>query len=180
MFKTLIEETAKENKSRIVLALDFPFVDIKDQNFLFQNSQSIIEKVYPYICAVKINHHLVLPLGTFQGVKKLIEIIHEKGPEKFSNIILSAIQTFFIDNFLETSQLYPSDHSILKGGKTSAAIEGTLDKVDLYISYEDTSSNIYEPLHATIKINDIRKTPKPLICPIEISMTQDYLKTLEI
>ncbi len=78
MFKTLMEETAKENKSRIVLALDFPFIDIKDQNFLFQKSQSIIEKVYPYICAVKINHHLVLPLGTFHGVKKLIEIIHEK------------------------------------------------------------------------------------------------------
>ena len=78
MFKTLMEETAKKNKSRIVLALDFPFIDIKDQNFLFQKSQSIIEKVYPYICAVKINHHLVLPLGTFQGVKKLIEIIHEK------------------------------------------------------------------------------------------------------
>ena len=78
MFKTLMEETAKENKSRIILALDFPFIDIKDQNFLFQKSQSIIEKVFPYICAVKINHHLVLPLGTFHGVKKLIEIIHEK------------------------------------------------------------------------------------------------------
>ena len=78
MFKTLIEETAKKNKSRIILALDFLFIDIKDQNFLFQKSQGIIEKVYPYICAVKINHHLVLPLGTFQGVKKLIEIIHKK------------------------------------------------------------------------------------------------------
>jgi orotidine-5'-phosphate decarboxylase len=78
MFKKLMEQTAKENKSRIVLALDFPFIDIKDQNFLFKKSQSIIEKVYPYICAVKINHHLVLPLGTFHGVKKLIDIIHEK------------------------------------------------------------------------------------------------------
>jgi orotidine-5'-phosphate decarboxylase len=78
MFKTLMEDTAKKNKSRIVLALDFPFIDIKDQNFLFQKSKSIIEKVYPYICAVKINHHLVLPLGTFQRVKKLIETIHEK------------------------------------------------------------------------------------------------------
>ena len=88
MFKTLMEETAKENKSRIVLALDFPFIDIKDQYFLFQKSQSIIEKVYPYICAVKINHHLVLPLGTFQGVKKLIRLLFA-GPYMVSNHVSS-------------------------------------------------------------------------------------------
>jgi orotidine-5'-phosphate decarboxylase len=31
------------------------------------------------VCAVKINHHLVLPLGTFDGVKDIVHKIHEKG-----------------------------------------------------------------------------------------------------
>ena len=31
------------------------------------------------MCAVKINHHLILPLGTFDGVQQLVTRIHEKG-----------------------------------------------------------------------------------------------------
>jgi orotidine-5'-phosphate decarboxylase len=79
MFKEKMEETAKKKNSRIVLALDFPFINLNSQKTLFHKAKNIVYKVYPHICAVKINHHLVLPLGTFQGVKKLIEIIHEKN-----------------------------------------------------------------------------------------------------
>lgn len=78
MFKLRMEEVAKEKDSKIVLALDFPYVSLNSQENLFDKAKKIFEGVYPYICAVKINHHLVLPLGTFQGVKKLIEIIHER------------------------------------------------------------------------------------------------------
>jgi len=35
--------------------------------------------VHPYICAVKFNHHLVLPLGTFDGAQKLVKKAREKG-----------------------------------------------------------------------------------------------------
>lgn len=38
----------------------------------------MLDTVHPYICAVKINHHLVLPLGTFNGIQRLIAKIHEK------------------------------------------------------------------------------------------------------
>jgi len=38
-----------------------------------------LEQVYPYVCAVKINNHLVLPLGLFDGVKGLVDKIHAKG-----------------------------------------------------------------------------------------------------
>lgn len=31
------------------------------------------------MCAVKFNRHLILPLGTFDGVEKLVEIVHEAG-----------------------------------------------------------------------------------------------------
>jgi len=77
-FKARIEETAKNKASRIVLALDFPFQNPENRENLLAKAQSVLEAVHPYICAVKINHHLVLPLGTFNGVQKLISRIHEK------------------------------------------------------------------------------------------------------
>ncbi len=36
-----------------------------------------MEAVHPYICAVKFNRHLILPLGLFNGVQKLIEKVHD-------------------------------------------------------------------------------------------------------
>jgi orotidine-5'-phosphate decarboxylase len=78
MFKAKMEKIAKKKNSKIVLALDFPFISLNNRKSLFNKAKNIIDDVYPDICAVKINHHLVIPLGTFQGVKNLIEIIHEK------------------------------------------------------------------------------------------------------
>ncbi len=78
-FKAKIEEAAKKNASHIVLALDFPFQKIENRENLLVKAQTVLDAVHPYICAVKINHHLVLPLGTFNGVQKLVTRIHEHG-----------------------------------------------------------------------------------------------------
>jgi len=78
-FKTGIEKTAKDRDSRIVLALDFPFQNPKNRKNLLAKAQDVLEAVQPYLCAVKINHHLVLPLGTFDGVQKIIRKIHDEG-----------------------------------------------------------------------------------------------------
>ena len=78
-FKEKMKETAKKKKSSVVLALDFPFRSPEKRGELLVEAQDVLEAVYPYVCAVKINHHLVLPLGTFNGVQKLITRIHEKG-----------------------------------------------------------------------------------------------------
>ncbi|MEM2081982.1 MAG: orotidine 5'-phosphate decarboxylase [Candidatus Bathyarchaeia archaeon] len=74
-----MEETAKKKQSNIVLALDFPFHPLEERAQLFVKAQNVLNAVYQYVCAVKINHHLVLPLGTFDGVQKLVTQIHEKG-----------------------------------------------------------------------------------------------------
>lgn len=74
-----MEATAKKRASNIVLALDFPFHTPSKREDLFVKAQYVLEAVYSYLCAVKINHHLVLPLGTFDGVQKLVAQIHEKG-----------------------------------------------------------------------------------------------------
>ena len=73
-----MEETAKKKESSIVLALDFPFHNIEKREGLLTQAQDVLEIVHPFVCAVKINHHLVLPLGTFDGVQKLVTRIHEE------------------------------------------------------------------------------------------------------
>jgi len=72
-----MEQTAKSKKSNIVLALDFPFEEPENRENLFSRAQRILETVHPYICAVKFNRHLVLPLGIFNGVQKLVEKAHD-------------------------------------------------------------------------------------------------------
>ncbi len=78
-FKIKIAETSKNKKTKIVLALDFPFQNPQNHQKLQEKAQNILEATHPYICAVKINHHLTLPLGTFNGAQKLITKIHQMG-----------------------------------------------------------------------------------------------------
>ncbi len=72
-----MEQTAKTKQSSIVLALDFPYKNKENRKDLLTKAQSILAAVSPCICAVKINHHLTLPLGTFDGVQKLITQAHD-------------------------------------------------------------------------------------------------------
>lgn len=78
-FKGKMQEAAKSKKSPLVLALDFPFAAQENRNSVLIRAQKILKTIHPYICAVKINHHLTLPLGTFEGVQILVEQIRGQG-----------------------------------------------------------------------------------------------------
>jgi len=78
-FRLKMEQTAKDKKSNMILALDFPFEKPENREKLFSKAERILNAVEPYICAVKFNRHLILPLGTFNGVAKLIEKVHAMG-----------------------------------------------------------------------------------------------------
>ncbi|MDR0493014.1 MAG: orotidine-5'-phosphate decarboxylase [Nitrososphaerota archaeon] len=78
-FKGKMQEAAKGKQSPIILALDFPFTATENRNNILIKAQKILNDVHPYICAVKINHHLTLPLGTFDGVQSLVEQIRGQG-----------------------------------------------------------------------------------------------------
>jgi orotidine-5'-phosphate decarboxylase len=78
-FKARIDEASRTRESDIVLALDFPFQNPADPKTLLTRARNVLEAVHPYICAVKINHHLTLPLGLFDGVQTIVKGIHEKG-----------------------------------------------------------------------------------------------------
>jgi orotidine-5'-phosphate decarboxylase len=72
-------EASRKRESNIVLALDFPHEKSEKRQTLLERAEKVINAVSPYVCAVKFNHHLILPLGVFNGVQKLLEKAHEKG-----------------------------------------------------------------------------------------------------
>lgn len=74
-----MERIARREKSNIILAYDFPFEKLENRNSLRLRAEKVLDAVHPYLCAVKFNHHLVLPLGTFDGVQKLVKRVHDKG-----------------------------------------------------------------------------------------------------
>jgi len=74
-----MEEASRIRQSSIVLALDFPYHNPKERENLLTKAHAMLSMVSPYICGVKINHHLTLPLGTFGGVQTLVKQAHENG-----------------------------------------------------------------------------------------------------
>jgi len=69
-----MNRSAKKTDSNIVLALDLP----SDQpHSLLSRSIQILEATHSYVCAVKINHQLVLPLGLFNGVQKILSLAQD-------------------------------------------------------------------------------------------------------
>jgi len=79
IFSRRIEQNAREKESNIILAFDFPFERMENRRRLFAKAEKILESVHPHVCAAKFNHHLVLPLGTFDGVQKLVNKAHDFG-----------------------------------------------------------------------------------------------------
>lgn len=78
-FKQKMQDSAKSKQSRLILALDCPFTPSDNHSNLLAKAQKVLQAVHPYIAAVKINHHLTLPLGTFDGVAALVEQIRGQG-----------------------------------------------------------------------------------------------------
>ena len=75
-FQTDIRQSVEQHNSRIVLALD-PVE--ADRDILFQNSLHAIQSLAPYLCAKKMNRHLVLPLGLVPKISQLIQTAHHAG-----------------------------------------------------------------------------------------------------
>lgn len=75
-FKQKMESSAEKTGSNIVLALD---LSPESPRSLMSKSLDLLEKVHPYLCAVKINRQLALPLGLFDGTQKLVNRIHDFG-----------------------------------------------------------------------------------------------------
>ncbi|UCE96291.1 MAG: orotidine 5'-phosphate decarboxylase [Candidatus Bathyarchaeota archaeon] len=68
-FKQKMEDANKRTGSNIVLALDLP---LNKPGKLLIKAKEILKAVHTHICAVKLNRHLILPLGLFGDVQSLI------------------------------------------------------------------------------------------------------------
>ena len=78
-FRLKMDQSARNKKSNIILALDYPFQKQESRGNLFSRAERTLEAVHSYICAVKFNRHLILPLGTFNGVQELVKKVHNCG-----------------------------------------------------------------------------------------------------
>jgi orotidine-5'-phosphate decarboxylase len=77
-YRAKMEKVSQEKNSNIILALDFAYEHPSSRASLFDKAERVMIKAHPFICAVKFNHHLTLPLGIFDGVQKLVQTAHEK------------------------------------------------------------------------------------------------------
>jgi orotidine-5'-phosphate decarboxylase len=89
-----MEDASNKMKSSIILALDLE--EDKPARILSRSLQ-ILEATHPYLCALKLNRQAVLPLGLFQGVKKIVDKAHDYG--------LSAIMDAKINDIGNTNRV---------------------------------------------------------------------------
>ncbi len=85
-FKTRISKISKSN-GFVILANDY---DNSIRNLESKTIQNI-RKLHPYLCAIKLNFHLLLPLGSKQ-ISKINKTAHSYGLQTIADIKLNDIQ----------------------------------------------------------------------------------------
>jgi orotidine-5'-phosphate decarboxylase len=84
-FKTRISQLSKTN-GKVILANDY---DVSTKNLEEKTIQNI-KKLNPYLCAIKLNFHLLLPLGSNQ-ISKINKTAHDYGLQTIADIKLNDI-----------------------------------------------------------------------------------------
>ena len=84
-YRERIEQVSEDNKSPIILALDLE-TRFHNQRYI----ERLVENLHPYLCAIKINFHLILPFGT-KEMQKINKIIHSFGLLSIADIKLNDI-----------------------------------------------------------------------------------------
>ncbi len=84
-FKTRISQISKKN-GKIILANDY---DSSINNLEAKTIQNI-KKLHPYLCGIKLNFHLLLPLG-FKEISKINKTAHDYGLQTIADIKLNDI-----------------------------------------------------------------------------------------
>jgi orotidine-5'-phosphate decarboxylase len=87
-FRERIAAAASEKNSRVVLALDPP----SNISGLKDFAQKMIDAAEGYICAIKINFHLILPLSAAEIVE-INSLAHSYGLQSIADIKLNDIES---------------------------------------------------------------------------------------
>jgi orotidine-5'-phosphate decarboxylase len=86
-FKTRIKQIS-DKKGKLILAVDYPSY----KNKLESRTISDIRKLNKHLCGIKINFHLLLPLGS-KEIIKINKIAHNYGLQTIADIKLNDIGT---------------------------------------------------------------------------------------
>ena len=84
-FKTRLPQISKSN-GKVILANDYNSSEKNLQNKTIQN----IKKLNPYLCAIKLNFHLLLPLSS-KEIIKINKTAHDYGLQTIADIKLNDI-----------------------------------------------------------------------------------------
>ena len=84
-FKTRLSKISKSN-GKVILANDYNSSEKNLQNKTIQN----IKKLNPYLCAIKLNFHLLLPLSS-KEIIKINKTAHDYGLQTIADIKLNDI-----------------------------------------------------------------------------------------
>ncbi len=87
-FKDRIITSSKDHSSRVVLALD---IIVNKRSQLMERALSLLNKLSPYIAAVKLNYHLLLPLNLFKDVKRIVSHAHNYGLQVIADLKLNDV-----------------------------------------------------------------------------------------
>ncbi|MGD0329448.1 MAG: orotidine 5'-phosphate decarboxylase [Nitrososphaeria archaeon] len=88
-FAQRIREASVSKKSRVVVGLDLTSEDFSQ---LAQKAEHIIDLVQGEICAVKINFHLIIPLGISE-LSRIVTEAHKHGLQAIADIKLNDISS---------------------------------------------------------------------------------------
>lgn len=89
-FSKRMRRSAEEHSSRIVLALDYTYDNTER---LEAESVRIIEKIGSRLAAVKINYHLLLPLGVLDGVRRVVDAARAAGLQAIADMKINDISS---------------------------------------------------------------------------------------
>ncbi len=86
-YRDRIANISTDNKSFIILALD-----LKPRYHNLKYIENLISNIYPFLCAIKINFHLILPFGK-KDIANINRLIHSYGLLSIADIKLNDISS---------------------------------------------------------------------------------------
>ena len=85
-YRERIASASNDHKSFIILALD---LDSQHSNFKY--IEKLLKSLYPFLCAIKINFHLILPFAK-KDIQRINKVIHSHDLLSIADIKLNDIE----------------------------------------------------------------------------------------
>ncbi|MEE9506170.1 MAG: hypothetical protein V3V98_03395 [Thermoplasmata archaeon] len=156
-------------RMRMEYGLKEPTVEVSDQLIgkLEEEFRSLLETVP----SLDEESGLEFASETIQGLKDI-------DPVKFIELIVEQFELFLTGELIRALNKYPGDKSMLIGGRASASLSKSVDRIDVAIRYRDSVGNEYDPIECEIDVRDKREKFKGELIPVNITVKKAWLQSL--